>query len=81
MAVLLIVLALIIGLSWRAGLYGRRAGVADADGQEQSDDSFDDGFLDTCARSFVVVFLCLLGLFALGVMYGNVLGATPTSGP
>jgi hypothetical protein len=75
MAVLLIVLAVTVGLSWRAGLLGRRAGVVDSETQQESDSAF----LDTCARSFVLVFLCLLGLLALGVMYGNVLGAAPTA--
>ena len=71
MAVLLIVLMVTVGLSWRAGLLGL-AGIADSDTQQESD----SGFLDTCARSFVLVLLCLLGLLALGVMYGNVLGAS-----
>ena len=77
MAVLLIVLVATVGLSWRAGLFGRRADVADSETQHESD----SGFIDTCARSFVLVFLCLLGLLALGVMYGNVLGAAPTANP
>jgi hypothetical protein len=35
----------------------------------------DTGFVDTCARTFVLVLLSLLGLMALGMMYGNVLGS------
>jgi hypothetical protein len=69
MAVLLIILLLTIGLSVRAVAYGRRWNVAESD---TSDDSW---LIDTCTRSFVVVLLSLLGLLALGVMYGNVLGA------
>lgn len=69
MAVLLIILLLTIGLSVRAMLYARRVNVADSDSTE------DSWLVDTCARSFVVVLLSLLGLLALGVMYGNVLGA------
>ena len=69
MAVLLIILVVTIGLSVRAVVYGRRWNVADSDSSE------DSGLVDTCARSFVVVLVSLLGLLALGVMYGNVLGA------
>ena len=69
MAVLLIILLVTIGLSVRAVVYGRRWNVADSDSSE------DSGLVDTCARSFVVVLVSLLGLLALGVMYGNVLGA------
>lgn len=69
MAVLLIILLLTIGLSVRAVVYARRWHVADSDSSE------DSWLVDTCARSFVVVLLSLLGLLALGVMYGNVLGA------
>jgi hypothetical protein len=29
---------------------------------------------DTYARTFILVLLSLLGLLALGIMYGNVLG-------
>ena len=69
MAVLLIILLVTIGLSVRAVVYGRRWHVADSDSSE------DSWLVDTCARSFVVVLVSLLGLLALGVMYGNVLGA------
>jgi hypothetical protein len=67
--VLLIILLLTIGLSVRAVVYARRWHVADSDSSE------DSWLVDTFARSFVVVLLSLLGLLALGVMYGNVLGA------
>ena len=78
MAVLLIILLITIGLSVRVGLYGRRWNVADSTrGEDTSEDS--SWLVDTCARSFVVVLLSLLGLLALGVMYGNVLGAGSTS--
>lgn len=70
MAVLLIILLLTIGLSVRAVMYGRRWNVAESD----SDATEDSWLIDTCARSFTVVLLALLGLLALGVMYGNVLG-------
>jgi hypothetical protein len=35
--------------------------------------------VDACARTFVLVFLSLLGLLALGMMYGNVLGTANAS--
>lgn len=73
MAVLLIILLATVGLSARAGLYGRRWNIADS---ETSEDSW---LMDACARSFILVLLSLLGLLALGVMYGNVLGAAHAS--
>ena len=73
MAVLFIILLATIGLSVRAGLYGRRWNVADSDSTEES------WLMDACARAFVLVLLSLLGLLALGVMYGNVLGAVHAS--
>ena len=69
MVALLIILVITIGLSVRVGVYRRRWNVAEAD-------SYDDsGLFETCARTFVLVLLALAGLMALGVMYGNVLGA------
>ena len=68
MAVLLIILGATIGLSIRAGLVGRRWKIADANTSE------DSWLIDTCARTFLLVLLSLVGLLALGVMYGNVLG-------
>jgi hypothetical protein len=73
-AVLVVVLLIIVGLSWRAGLYRSRYSVSGSEAETQTQET-DCGFLDTCARTFVLVFLCLAGLLALGVMYGNVLGA------
>ena len=75
MAVLLIILLATIGLSVRAGLYGRSWRIADT---ETTEDSW---LMEACARTFVLVLLSLLGLLALGVMYGNVLGATNVSNP
>ncbi len=75
MAVLLIILLVTVGLAVRAGLYARRWNVADSDGTERTETAEDSWLMDTCARTFVLVLLSLLGLLALGVMYGNVLGA------
>jgi hypothetical protein len=75
MAVLLIILLATIGLSVRAGLYGRRWTVADSESEGGDSNAPDEPWLmDTCARSFILVLLSLLGLLALGIMYGNVLG-------
>lgn len=71
MGVLLIVLVITVALSVRAGLYGGRWTVADRDA-EAGEGSW---LVDACARSFVLVLLSLLGLLALGMAYGNVLGA------
>jgi hypothetical protein len=71
MAALMIVLVIVVGLSIRAGVYGRRWNAVDSESQ--------DAFVDSCARAFVVVLLSLLGLLVLGMMYGNVLGAAHAS--
>jgi hypothetical protein len=76
MAVLLIILLITIGLSVRAGLYGRVWRIAESEAKEDS-----DWLIETCARTFVLVLLSLLGLLALGMLYGNVLGATNMSNP
>ena len=76
MAILIIILAVTIGLSVRAGLLGRRWNVADSEGEDSSPDTW---LIDTCARTFILVLLSLLGLLALGLMYGNVLGAIPAA--
>jgi ABC-type Fe3+ transport system permease subunit len=76
MAVLLIILLATVGLGLRAGVWGRRWRAADSEDVDDSGLHVEDtGLLDTCARTFALVLLSLIGLFALGVMYGNVLGA------
>jgi hypothetical protein len=69
MGILLIVLLLTLGLATRAGVLGRRWSPA---ASEVVDDT---GLIDTCARTFTLVLLSLTGLLALGITYGNVLGA------
>lgn len=69
MAVLLVILFVTIGLGIRAGVWGRRWSPAESDSVQ------DNGLLDTFARTFALVLMSLIGLFALGVTYGNVLGA------
>jgi hypothetical protein len=68
MTALLIILLATSGLSVRAGVYGRRWNIAESESRD------DFAPADTYARTFILVLLSLLGLFALGVMYGNVLG-------
>ena len=71
MAILLIVPLVTFGLAVRAGVWGGRWSVADS---ETVDDT---GLIDTCARTFTLVLMSLIGLFALGIAYGNVLGGGP----
>lgn len=57
-----------LGLALRAGAMGRRASLAGSDSGDEV------GLIDTYVRTSLLVLLCLLGLFALGLAYGNVLG-------
>jgi hypothetical protein len=71
-AALLIILFVTVGLAVRAGSYARQWGPADSESPLGT--GFQEtGFLDTCARTFILVLLSLIGLLALGMMYGNVL--------
>jgi hypothetical protein len=69
MGTLLVIVIITLGLALRAASVSRRAGLA---GSETADEV---GVVDACARTSLLVLLCLLGLLALGLMYGNVLGA------
>ena len=73
MPILLIILTLTLGLAWRARVVQRVWHPADAD---QGDET---GLIDACTRASLLVLLSLIGLLALGIMYGNVLGAGNTS--
>ena len=73
MPILMIILVVTLGLAWRSGVLQRCLRPAEG---EQGDDS---GLIDACTRTSVLVLMSLLGLFALGIMYGNVLGAASTS--
>jgi len=68
MAILLVILLVTVGLAFRAAAVGRRVSLAGSDG--------DTGLVDAYARTSLLVLLSLLGLFALGLAYGNVLGAS-----
>jgi hypothetical protein len=68
MAVLLIIVFITIALAIRAEVWkGRLSPVGDTIDET--------GLVDTCALTFTLVLMSLIGLFALGVTYGNVLGA------
>jgi hypothetical protein len=71
MAVLWIILLVTVGLSLRAGVYGRRWSIVDSTTRESGSAPW---LMDACARTFILVLISLVGLLALGVMYGNVLG-------
>jgi hypothetical protein len=73
MAALVIVLLVTVGLAFRARIHSMSWNVADADRAQRI------ALVDSCARTFVLVLLSLIGLLALGVTYGNVLGAVSTS--
>ena len=67
---MLIILLATVGVTLSAVAYRRQLRVANSDHADR-----DTGFVDTCARALVLVLLSLLGLMALGMMYGNVLGS------
>jgi hypothetical protein len=69
MGTLFIILIVTLGLAVRAASVKRRASVA---GSEADDEV---GAIDAYARTSLLVLLCLLGLLALGLAYGNVLRA------
>ncbi len=74
MAILFVILALVLGLAWRAQVVQRCWKPA-----ESADRRDDTGLVDACARAAVLVLMSLLGLLVLGMMYGNVMGAGNTS--
>jgi len=76
MGILIVILALTLGLAWRAEVVQRCWKPADSEARGGGDDS---GLIDACARASVLVLMSLLGLLVLGVMYGNVMGAGNTS--
>jgi hypothetical protein len=77
-AALLIILLVTMGLAVRAGTYARLWNPADSESRRGTGLQ-ETEFLDTCARTFVLVLLSLIGLLALGMMYGNVLGSANTA--
>jgi len=74
MAALLIILLVTMGLAVRAGAYARHWNPAEIE-TNQKTGAQETGVLDTFARTFALVLISLMGLLALGMMYGNVLGS------
>jgi hypothetical protein len=73
MPILLIILATVPALAWRAGVVQR---CFDPAGAEVSNEP---GLIDACTRTSLLVLGSLPGLLVLGVTYGNVLGAGSTA--
>jgi hypothetical protein len=73
MSILLIILAVTLGLAWRARVVQKVWRPAEAEDGDQT------GLIDATTRASLLVLFSLLGLMALGMMYGNVLGAGNTS--
>ena len=69
MPILLIILATVLGLAWRARVVQRCFNPFEAEMRDES------GLVDVCTRASVLVLMSLLGLLVLGVMYGSVLSA------
>ena len=69
MAILFVILLITVGLALRAATVSRRVSLAGSDGGDNA------GLVDHYARTSLLVLLSLLGLFGLGLAYGNVLGA------
>jgi hypothetical protein len=69
MGALLIIALLTIALAARAGVYRGRWRPAESEWKDES------GFFDACVRTLMLVLMSLFGLFALGILYGNVLGS------
>lgn len=74
MAALLVILLATIGLAVRAVTYRSQWSAPDSEANQMGLAN-QTGLVDTCARTFVLVLLSLLGLLVLGMMYGNVLGS------
>ena len=73
MQILLIILVVTLGLGWRARVVQRIWRPAGTEDRDQA------GLVDATTRASLLVLFSLLGLMALGMMYGNVLGAGSTS--
>ncbi len=69
MAILLIILLVTLALAAKAGVGG---GLCRPAGSQPIDDV---GLIETCTRTLALVLMSLIGLFALGITYGNVLGS------
>jgi hypothetical protein len=66
--ILLVIMFVTVGLALRAAAVNRRTSLAGSSTRDVT------GAVDAYARTSLLVLLCLLGLFLLGLAYGNVLG-------
>ncbi len=73
MEFLLIIMFVTLGLAIRTRAVTRSLSPV---AEEVADES---GLMDATTRASLLVLLCLIGLLALGLMYGNVLGAGSAS--
>jgi hypothetical protein len=73
MEFLLIIVFITLGLAVRTRAVTRSLSPV---AEEVADES---GLMDATTRTSLLVLLCLIGLLALGLMYGNVLGAGSAS--
>ena len=73
MPILLVILGTTLALAWRARVVQRCFKPVESESHDES------GLVDACTRASLLVLGSLLGLFVLGVMYGNVLGAGNTA--
>jgi hypothetical protein len=70
MGILLVIMVATLGLASRAAIINRRASLPG------SETSTVTGVVDAYTRTSLLVLFCLVGLFLLGLMYGNVLGVS-----
>jgi hypothetical protein len=70
MGILLVIVFVTLGLALRAVTINRRANLS---GLESVDVT---GVVDAHARTVLLVLLCLVGLFLLGLVHGDALGAS-----
>ena len=67
MGTLLVIMIITLGLALRTAAVSRHPRAAGSVNRDESE------IVDTYARMSLLVLFCLLGLLALGLMYGNVL--------
>jgi len=70
MGILLVIMFITLGLAVRAASVNRHASLAGSATRDVT------GVVDVYARTSLLVLLCLVGLFSLGLAYGNVLGVS-----
>jgi hypothetical protein len=66
--ILLVIMFVTVGLALRAAAVNRQASLAGSSTRDVT------GAVDAYTRTSLLVLICLVGLFLLGLVYGNVLG-------